>query len=71
MAIGELMAPINLVAVLRIALSRPTGERPDGKIGRALDRLDEVLYAGDRGTPRRGRPGRAQGHPVAVAAGAR
>jgi len=39
-----LMAPINLVAVLRIALSRPTGERPEGAIGRALDRLDAVLY---------------------------
>jgi cytochrome P450 len=43
-AISELMAPINLVAVLRIALSRPTNERPDGAIGRALDRLDAVLY---------------------------
>ncbi len=43
-AISELMAPINLLAVLRIALSRPTNKRPDGAIGRALDRLDAVLY---------------------------
>jgi cytochrome P450 len=44
-AIGELMSPINLLAVLRIALSRPTAQRPGGAIGRALERLDEVLYA--------------------------
>ncbi len=43
-AISELMAPMNVLAILRIALSRPTGERPDGRIGAALERLDEVLY---------------------------
>jgi cytochrome P450 family 135 len=43
-AIGALLTPINGWAVLRAALSRPTGERPTGKLGRALDRLDEVLY---------------------------
>ncbi|MGO9490118.1 MAG: cytochrome P450 [Solirubrobacteraceae bacterium] len=43
-AIGELLAPLNLLAVLRIALSRPTIERPGGAIGRALDHLDETLY---------------------------
>ncbi|HXD55726.1 MAG TPA: cytochrome P450 [Solirubrobacteraceae bacterium] len=44
-AISELLAPVNMLAVLRIALSRPTGERPGGKIGAALDALDAVLYA--------------------------
>jgi cytochrome P450 len=43
-AIGELMEPMNLLAVLRIALSRPTGERPAGAIGRALDGLDRLIY---------------------------
>ena len=43
-AVGELLAPINFLAVLRIALSRPTLERPGGSIGRALDRLDGVIY---------------------------
>ncbi len=43
-AIGELFAPMNLLAVLRIALSRPTVERPAGAIGRALDRLDGLIY---------------------------
>ncbi len=43
-AIAALMAPINVLAVLRIALTRPTGERPGGKIGAALERLDAVLY---------------------------
>ena len=43
-AISELMAPMNVLAILRIALSRPTGERPEGRIGEALERLDEVMY---------------------------
>ncbi len=43
-AIGELMEPMNLLAVLRIALSRPTQERPQGAIGRALDALDVLIY---------------------------
>jgi len=43
-AISELMAPMNVLAILRIALSRPTGERPEGRFGAALERLDEVLY---------------------------
>ncbi len=44
LAIGELMSPLNLIAVLRIALSRPTERRPEGAVGRALDGLDAVLY---------------------------
>jgi cytochrome P450 family 135 len=31
--------------LLRMALSRPTLERPKGSFGRALDRLDGVIYA--------------------------
>jgi cytochrome P450 len=43
-AIEELMEPVNLLAVLRIALSRPTQERPQGAIGRALDSLDGLIF---------------------------
>jgi cytochrome P450 len=43
-AIGELFAPVGTLAVLRVALRRPDGERPTGAIGRALDRLDAVIY---------------------------
>jgi cytochrome P450 len=43
-AIDGLLTPIGGIAVLRVALSRPTGERPTGRIGRALDRLDVLLY---------------------------
>jgi cytochrome P450 len=43
-AVSELLRPVNVLAVLRIALSKPTTERPGGAIGRALDRLDAVLY---------------------------
>jgi cytochrome P450 family 135 len=44
-AIAGLLEPMNMLAVLRIALTRPTVERPAGAIGRALGALDEVLYA--------------------------
>ena len=30
--------------MLRVALSRPSAERPTGAIGRALDRLDALIY---------------------------
>jgi cytochrome P450 len=43
-AIGGLLEPMNPVAIVMIALRRPTGERPTGAIGRALDHLDEVIY---------------------------
>jgi cytochrome P450 len=43
-AIEDLMQPMKMVAVLRIALSRPTHERPQGAIGRALEHLDGVIY---------------------------
>ncbi len=44
-AIGGLFVPMRLPALLRVALSRPTMERPKGAFGRSLDRLDEVIYA--------------------------
>ena len=44
-AIGDLMEPINAVAVVRAALRRPSMERPGGAFGQALDRLDAVIYA--------------------------
>ncbi|HEX3691766.1 MAG TPA: cytochrome P450 [Solirubrobacteraceae bacterium] len=43
-AIGGLLEPVNTPALLLYALRRPTGERPGGSIGRALDRLDAVIY---------------------------
>jgi cytochrome P450 len=44
LAIERLMAPMNLVTVLRIALKQPTDARPEGALGRALEELDEVIY---------------------------
>ncbi len=44
-AVGALFGPLTLPMLLRVALTRPTLERPKGGFGRALDRLDEVLYA--------------------------
>jgi cytochrome P450 len=43
-AIGGLLAPMNTVTLLRTALSRPGVGRPEGAVGRALDRLDAVIY---------------------------
>jgi cytochrome P450 len=43
-AIGGLLAPVNPLAIVMIALRRPTLERPTGAIGRALDHLDDVIY---------------------------
>ena len=44
-AVGALFGPLTLPMLLRVALTRPTLERPKGGFGRALDRLDEVIYA--------------------------
>ena len=44
-AISDLFQPAQTLTVLRTALSRPSGERPTGAIGRALDRLDTLMYA--------------------------
>jgi cytochrome P450 len=43
--IKGLFEPLKLPTLLRVALSRPTMERPKGAFGRALDRLDDVIYA--------------------------
>jgi cytochrome P450 len=43
-AIADLFAPAQTLAILRVALSRPSAERPAGAIGRALDRLDALVY---------------------------
>jgi cytochrome P450 len=43
-AITGLLEPMNVFAVLRIALRPPSQARPTGAIGRALERLDEVIY---------------------------
>jgi cytochrome P450 len=43
-AIAGLIKPLNPLAIVLIALRRPTLERPTGAIGRALDHLDEVIY---------------------------
>jgi cytochrome P450 family 135 len=43
-AIAGLIEPMNTIAVLRIALAKPTMERPRGAIGKALVTLDERIY---------------------------
>jgi len=44
-AIGGLLGPVQLPAMLLFALRRPSAERPGGSIGRALAHLDTVIYA--------------------------
>jgi cytochrome P450 len=44
-AIGGLLTPGQTPALLLAALRRPVEARPTGSIGRALDHLDEVIYA--------------------------
>jgi len=43
-AIGELMEPLNPLAMVLLSLRSPSDERPTGAIGRALDRLDAVIF---------------------------
>jgi cytochrome P450 len=43
-AIGGLLGRRQTAAMVLYALRRPTGERPTGTIGRALDHLDTVIY---------------------------
>ncbi len=55
-AITELFEPVRVLTVLRALMSRPSGERPTGAFGRALDRLDALIYeeiARRRGPERR------------------
>jgi cytochrome P450 family 135 len=42
--ITDLLAPIQMPALLLFALRRPSLQRPKGAMGRALDRFDSVLY---------------------------
>ncbi|MEA2209270.1 MAG: cytochrome family [Solirubrobacteraceae bacterium] len=53
-AITGLLAPINPLRLLALALRRPSMERPTGEFGRALDRLDAAIY--DELTRRRAQP---------------
>ena len=43
-AISGLLEPVHPVAIVLFSLRRPSLERPTGGIGRALDRLDAVVY---------------------------
>jgi cytochrome P450 len=43
-ALSRLLEPANLLVVLRVALRRPSMERPGGAFGRALDHVDELIY---------------------------
>jgi cytochrome P450 family 135 len=44
-AIVDLFEPPQVLTILRAVLQRPSGQqRPTGAIGRALDRLDELIY---------------------------
>ncbi len=43
-AITALATPVRPLAVMLIALRRPSLERPTGALGRGLDRLDRVIY---------------------------
>jgi cytochrome P450 len=44
-AIDAVIDPVHLGTVLRMLASPPSGERPPGSLGRALDRLDTMIYA--------------------------
>jgi cytochrome P450 len=44
-AIAGLLAPMNSLRMVWLALRRMSLERPTGAIGRALDQLDETIYA--------------------------
>jgi cytochrome P450 len=44
-AITDLFEPVRPLTVLRVLTRRPTGERPTGAVGRALARLDTLIYA--------------------------
>lgn len=57
-AISGLLAPMNPLRLLPVALRMPNLERPPGAIGRALDRLDAVIY--DELARRRAQPDLAE-----------
>lgn len=43
-AITDLLEPVHMPVLVLFALRRPSLERPKGAIGRALDRLDAIIY---------------------------
>jgi cytochrome P450 len=43
-AIGGLLGPSQTIALVLYALRRPSSEPPSGRIGRALEHLDTVIY---------------------------
>src|SRR5438132_1785662 len=43
-AVSALLVPVHPLTVLMVALRMPTGERPGGRFGVALDRLDAVMH---------------------------
>jgi cytochrome P450 len=43
-AISGLIEPLHVLALLRIAMSKPSAERPGGAIGKALEVLDVRIY---------------------------
>src|SRR6266566_5240303 len=43
-AVSALLVPVHPLTVLMLALRMPTGERPGGRFGVALDRLDAVMH---------------------------
>jgi cytochrome P450 len=43
-AIGALLTPMHTLQILRAALGRPSMERPGGRFGEALARLDQLIY---------------------------
>ncbi len=43
-AIGGLLGPSQTIALVLYALRRPSSEPPSGRIGRALEHLDAVIY---------------------------
>ena len=57
-AIGDLLEPTQTVALLVGALRRPSVERPGGAFGRALDRLDGLIF--EEIARRRGQPDLAE-----------
>jgi cytochrome P450 family 135 len=43
-AIGGLLEPLNPLAMILLSLRSPSSEPPKGAVGRALERLDSVIY---------------------------
>jgi cytochrome P450 family 135 len=43
-AISGLLKPVHPLAIVLFSLRRPSAERPTGALGRALDRLDAVVF---------------------------